>query len=250
MRRLAIVLLWGSGLPCYGQAAPKVEFEARYWPTTASGNAKIGAGALNTTLDLKKDLGTNNPQTGDFRFTVRPGNSRIQFGFEHFGLHGDQPVDRTIEFNGNVYTVGTQVVTDARINHVVLSWSYALIHPAGRRFKLGPLVEGHRLWWNASLTAPALNLQGTDTRAIGYPAVGLAAEVVAHTRLVFFAEAAGLPAGSYGTFYDWEAGARLSPARHLNLVGGFRVFDVNAKFAPDYARVHFSGPFVGAAAGF
>jgi len=249
-------LLCGSGLPCYAQAenygtsALKVEFEARYWPTTASGNAKIGAGALNTTFDLKKDLGTNNPQTGDFRFTLRPGKSRIQFGFEHFGLHGDQPVDRTIEFNGKVYTADTQVVTDARINHVVLSWSYALIHPAGRRFKLGPLVEGHGLWWNASLTAPALSLQGTDKRAIGYPAAGLAAEVVAHARLVFFAEAAGLPAGSYGTFYDGEAGARISPVRHLNLVGGFRVFDVNAKFAPDYARVHFSGPFVGAAVGF
>ena len=69
-----------------------------------------------------------------------------------------------------------------------------------------------------------MGVRGTDKRAIGYPSVGLSAEVEAHKRLVFFVEGAGLPAGDYGDFY--------------------------AKFDPDYARVHFTGPFVGAAIGF
>ena len=84
-------------------------------------------------------------QVGDFRFTVRTGRHRIQFGFEHFGLNGDQAVARTFEFNGQVYTVGAEVVTDATINHVVLRWDYAVVRAANGRFRLGPLVEGHGL---------------------------------------------------------------------------------------------------------
>jgi len=242
--RLALLFLGASGLIGYAQSL-QVEFEGRYWPTTLSGNAKIGAADLNTTFDLKKDLGVGNPQVGDFRFTLRTKNNRLQFGYEHFALDGDQPVTRTIEFKGQIYTAGSQVITDARINHIVLRWNYWAVHAAGRRFLLGPLLEGHGLWWNASLSAPALALAGTDKRTIGYPAAGLAAEVVAHKRLIFFAQGAGIPAGSYGTFYGYEAGARVSPVSHLFAVAGYRVFDVNAKFSPDYARVHFIGPFVG-----
>jgi hypothetical protein len=242
LRQIALLTCTAS-LLCYGQA---VELEGRYWPTNVAATAKIEAARLNAPIDLRRDLGTNNPRVPDFRFTARPGRHRLQFAFDRLLFTGDQPVTRTVEFNGDIYTIGTRVVTDAKINHVTFGWNYPVVRAADGRFRLGPLVQGHGFWWDASLAAPSLNQRGADKRTIGFPTVGLATEIVAHRRLLLFGEASGITAGKYGSVYNLEAGVRVSPVTHLNLIGGFRVFDVNAKFEPDYARLRITGPFVGA----
>jgi hypothetical protein len=132
------------------------------------------------------------------------------------------------------------------MSHARLSWTWQFLEAAEGRFRLGPLVEAHGMWFDASLAAPQLNLRASDKRVVGYPTVGLALDASPHGRLAVFAEASGISAGDYGYTYAGEAGVRVQPMRHVGFTAGYRLFRVDPRFDPDYARVKVAGPFVGA----
>ncbi len=246
MRRLLSFVFFAAPLP-----AQHVIIDARYWITTAVDRARIEAPQLQTEIDFQRDLGFADRSFPDFAAAIRATpRHRLKLGFTHFAWEGDQQVEREIQFGNRTYAFGARVISDLRLDHVRVSWTWQFLEAAGGRFRIGPLVEGHGLWFDASLTAPQFSIRASDARTAGFPAAGVAMDAAPHRWLGLFAESAGLSLGRYGYMYNGEAGARISSVRYIGFVAGYRLFRVDPKFDPDYARVKVSGPFVGASFGF
>lgn len=217
----------------------------------AVNRARIDAPQLFTEIDFERDLGLEDRGFPDVTVTVRPtARHRLRFGFTPFRWDGDAQVVRTIQFGNQTYSLGTRVISRLDLDHARLGWSWQFIEAADGRFRLGPLVEAHGLWFDASLEAPQFNVRAKDTRAVGYPTFGLALDAAPHRAIVIFGEASGISLGDYGYTYSGEAGVRVRPVRFLGITAGYKLFRVDPKFDPDYARIKVTGPFVGASIAF
>jgi len=117
---------------------------------------------------------------------------------------------------------------------------------------LGPLVEAHGLWLDASLAAPNVPapFRQSDRLAVGFPTAGLAFDADPHRRVRLSGDVSGISAGRYGYAIESEVAVKVEVVRHLRLVGGFRAFRLRPKLAPDFAVIGLAGPFAGAAVRF
>lgn len=93
-------------------------------------------------------------------------------------------------------------------------------------------------------------VSATRTWRLGAPTPGAALDVRPSDWMGMFAEISGLPAGSYGAFWDWEVGVQVTPVRYLRLSGGYRYLHGRAGSGTDLARVTLAGPFLAVALGF
>lgn len=228
----------------------KVEFEGRYWITDLTAKAKLTeADITGTDIDFKADLGIEDKNFPDARFTWYTGpQSKLRLTYTQIDYSGDKNVERTIEFGGETYTVGTRVITDLDVNYLRLGWVWQFINVAEGKVKFGTLLEVKGFWLDTSLEAPGLipPVKESGKFAAGLPTIGVALDINPQKMVNIFAEISGLPAGKYGYFFDGEAGMKIIPIKNLSIIGGYRIFDIKAKDEPDHARLRISGPFIGA----
>ncbi len=242
-------LLW---LGLVGQAAASaagVQFEGRYWITDTNAQVRVERGSIGTDLDLKKDLGVEDQNLPDLRFTISQGRSRIRFGFSRTSYSGDREVARTFAFAGRTYTFGTRVVSDVDVTHVRVGWAFQFIEAGEGRVRFGTLVQGHGFVVNTLLDAPNLRppVREEERLGAGVPTAGLILDINPHDVVNVFGEFSGISVGRYGYFVESEFGARVLPVGNLSLTAGYRIFNLHAKYEPDFARLRIRGPFVGAA---
>ncbi len=251
LRSRGVAILFCALIFAVPAAAQRFEVEGRYWFADAVNRARINAPQLFTEIDFERDLGLEDRGFFDLAVTVRPtSRQRLRFGFTPFRWRGDSQVVRTIQFGNRTYTVGTRVISRVDLNHARLGWSWQFIEAGEGRFRMGPLVEAHGLWFDAELQAPQFQVRAADKRAVGYPTFGLALDAAPYRALGVFAEASGVSLGGYGYTYNGEAGVRVRPLGFLGISAGYRLFRVDPKFDPDYARIKVTGPFLGASIAF
>ncbi len=236
--------------PCFAFAQKDVtlEFEGRYWITDLKGKIKVTEAHIGTDIDFKRDLGIKDENFPEARLTWYTGSkSKIRLAYTQVGYEGDGNIERTIQFGGKTYTVGTLVVTDVDVKYLRLGWAWQFIN-IGKIIKLGTLLEGKGFWIKASLDAPNLSPPVKESKkfAFGLPTIGVALDINPYKMVNIFGEVSGIPAGSYGYVYDAEAGIKLIPIKFLSITGGYRIFDFKAKDDPDYGKLRVHGPFVGA----
>lgn len=230
-------------------ADTKVEFEGRYWITGLTAKAKVTEDGIGTDIDFKADLGLKDKNFPEGRFTWYTGpKSKLRFAYTQISYSGDKNAERTIEFGGETYAVGTRVITDLDVKYLRLGWAWQFINVADGKVKFGTLLEAKGFWVDTSLEAPNMfpPVKESEKFAIGLPTIGFALDINPHKVVNVFAEISGLPAGKYGYFLDGEAGVKVIPLKNLSIIGGYRIFDIKAKDEPDYARLKISGPFIGA----
>jgi hypothetical protein len=237
--------------PCFAfaQKSPTLELEGRYWIPDLSGKVKASETFIDTEVDLKGDLGIKDENFPEARVTWYTGpKSKIRLAYTQAGFEGDENLDRTIEFDGQTYTVGTRVETDVKVRYLRLGWAWQFIDIGKGVVKLGTLLEGKGFWGKVTLEAPDLSpsLRESEKFLFGLPTLGIALDINPHKMINIFAEASGLTAGSYGYVYDAEVGVKLIPVKFLSIIGGYRIFDIKAKHNDDYAKLRLHGPFAGA----
>jgi hypothetical protein len=245
---LALVILVFAPCLAFAQKGPTLELEGRYWITDLKGRIKVTEAHLGTDIDFKRDLGIKDENFPEARLTWYTGpKSKIRLAYTQAGFEGDENVDRTIEFHGRTYTVGTRVETDLKVKYLRLGWAWQFIDIGKGAVKLGTLLEGKGFWIKASLDAPDLSPPVKESKKFlfGLPTIGVALDINPHKIVNIFGEVSGLPAGSYGYVYDAEAGIKLIPVKFLSIIGGYRIFDVKARDDPDYGKLRFHGPFGG-----
>lgn len=237
-------------IPCIAlaQKDPTLELEGRYWFMDLQGNVKVTQNDIGADINLKKDLGIKDEGYPEVRLTWYTGKkSKIRVAYTQVGFEGDENIQRTIQFNGETYNVGTRVVTELDIKYLRIGWVWQFINIENGLIKFGTLIEGKGFWFKAALEAPDLvsPIGGKEKFVFGLPTIGAALDINPHEMLNIFAEGSGLYAGSYGYVYDAEAGIKLIPIKLLSIMGGYRILEFKAKNDPDYAKARVHGPFVG-----
>jgi hypothetical protein len=246
---LAMAILIFTPCLAFAQKGPTLELEGRYWIPDLSGKVKASETFINTEVDFKRDLGIKDENFPEARLTWYTGpKSKIRLAYTQAGFDGDENLDRTIEFNGQTYTVGTRVETDVKVRYLRLGWAWQFIDIGEGVVKLGTLLEGKGFWGKVSIEAPDLSpsVRESEKFLLGLPTLGIALDINPHKMINIFGEASGLTAGSYGYVYDAEAGVKLIPIRFFSIIVGYRIFDIKAKYHSDYAKLRFHGPFAGA----
>lgn len=226
----------------------KVEFEGRYWITDLTAEAKVTENGIGTKINFQDDLGVGDENFPEGRFTWYPGpNSKIRLAYTRIAYDGDKNVEKTIEFAGETYTVGTRVITDLEFQYLRIGWIWQFVNLKNGMFKVGTMLEGKLAWIDASLEAPNVEPAIRESESLwgGLPTLGIAADINPHPMFAIFGELSGMTAGKYGYFVDGEAGIKIIPMRNVSVMGGYRVFDIKAEDDPDFAKLKISGFFSG-----
>ncbi len=243
-------VLMSLAVPAPAQAQPRFSLEGWYWRGDLEASARVSDGAIGTLFDFKRDLGLSDRDVPEGRFvwTIGP-HSRLRFAYLNVAYHGDTMVNRTIEFGGTTYTVGTRVLTDLDKQYMRVGWVWQFVGSADGVFRFGTILELKRLRIDAALQAPELTppVRESDGFAGVLPALGIAIDVNPHRTVNLFIEGSGIDAGNRGSMVDAEAGVRVFPVANLGLLAAYRVLDLRLDDQPDYAKLRIAGPFVGVA---
>lgn len=242
---MVLGLLLGSA--AWAQDAA-VEFEGRYWMTNLSAVTKVTREGNGTDVDFKSDLKLDDKNFPYGRFTVfiNPQN-RLSFTYTPVSYSTNTIITRDIQFGGQTYSANSRVTGDLNVQYLRFGWAWQFINVEGGKFKLGSLLEVKGVQGDISLAAPDLPAPIKESRTFTawLPTFGVALDINPVPFVNFFAEASGLPAGQYGTMWEAEAGIKFIPFKNFTLSGGYRIFDIDARDDPDFAKVRLSGPFVG-----
>lgn len=245
---VVLFLVFASGIVFAEEA--RVEIEGRYWVTDLDAKVKAVEAGIGEKFDFKSDLGIGDENFPEARIYWHNGpNSKIRLTYTQVDFHGDQAINRSIQFEGQTFTVGAKVVSDLDIKYFSLGWIWQFIGLAQEKIKLGTIVEVKGISAEVSLDAPDLSpaLKESEQFIGGLPTVGLALDINPIKKINLFAEFSGLGAGDLGYFFDGEAGIEFSPFKYLSIKGGYRVIGVKVEDSSDFARLDLKGPFFGVA---
>ena len=237
--------------PASGQTQPRFTLEGWYWRGDLEATALVNRGTLGTVFDFKRDLGMSDAGTPAGRFVLALGpHSRLHFSYLDLSYRGDATVERTIEFAGHTYTVGTRVVSSLGERYGRAGWVWQFVDVGDGAFRLGTVLDVVWLRLAAALRAPDLQPpeQESDTLSGTLPALGLAVDASPHRALDLFLEGSGVDAGSHGSLLDAEAGLRVFPTANLGVLAAYRVLDLRLNDRPDFAKVRVAGPYLGLSA--
>lgn len=222
-----------------------MEFEGRYWITDLSSKVKVVESSIGTDFDLKSDLGIKDEDFPEARFIWHSSEkSQVRLAYTMVNYSGAQDITRTIEFNGKSYTAGTRVNSELDIKYYRLGWTRELIN-LDEMVKLGLMLDLKGIQADVSLEAPNLLPAISESKSFigGLPTLGAVFESRPVEQINLFAEISGLPAGSYGHFFDAEAGVKIIPIKNFSIALGYRLVDIKAEFNQDFVKIKISGPF-------
>jgi len=250
------LLLVASCLASVGTVASAqvLELEGRYWPATLTATIRVTGDHAEvpsdlSTIDLKSDLGLKDKNLKDLRLTLATGpNSRLRVAYVKMDYSANQDVTRTILFNGQLYTVGTRVLTKLNLEYWRYGWVWEFVGGRSSKVSFGTLLEAKKISVDAGLSAPELAPPVDEKKSFSatVPSIGLVLDINPSRVLNIFAEASGMSWGDRGHAVDGEAGLKLILGSHLVVTGGYRYFDLEVKDEPDFAKLKNSGPFLGA----
>lgn len=208
----------------------------------------MSGGALAGTTVTNDDLGWGDPD-------VPPGGAatfrlgRHSFRFEGFGVdvEGDGPLSRTIDFDGQCYSIGSQVSSEASATFFGADYGFDLVH--NDLMGLGLTLGARFVSTEAKLTAVSLGIHGLGEVDALMPAIGV--KLVMHplpVPLLASLALVGRLVGGYlpdiGQFVDAEEGVEWLPIPVLALRAGYRYFHASGEDGNNEAQITLSGPYV------
>ena len=222
-----------------------IEVEGRMWMVKLDSTVRIVQSGIGTEVKLVDDLGF------DERKNFFEGRLQVKFARKHkFNLEyiplkwdADKLITRTIEFNGQTYTVGTRV--QSRLDLTFFKGGYEYDFLAGSLGFLGGTLDVLAANAKVQLTAPALAIDQKEDKTIPIPMIGLVGRLYPIKWVNLTAKASGLPAGSYGYVFDGEASLNINPIKYLGISGGYRYFVISVKYNDNSLDYRLDGPFVG-----
>lgn len=255
IKKTVIVL---SGLFLLLMSAPlvqaegtKIEIEVRPWMTDLEVNVKVSAGSgeaevgTGTELDFKHDLDIRDEDFIDLRAIYQvTSRSKIRFSYVRMDFDGEKTLAKALNFKGRTFAAGLRVQTGLDVKLIRLAWIRQMINK--KYFQIDGIVEVKGLSIVTNLHAPSTEVNQRDTSATVIPTFGVAVNVKPFSVINLFGEFTGLylDQDDYGFTYDAEAGIRIIPFEHVNIIAGFRILKIDLEDAPDFAKIGLEGPFM------
>ncbi len=248
MKAIRIVIAAAGSVLLAGAAQAQVSISWARWTPSLDAQARIVDNGIGATFDFAKDLGMKDERVGQFRVAWRTGRrSFVAAEYDNVNYSGDQVVQRTIEYNGEVYEVGTRVRSSLDVETARLQWAWQFLATRDGSVRFGPMLEAAAVSFDDRLMAPDLEPQqiSVDSLDAVFPAIGLALDVEPLPWFALYARGSVLDLGSDGSYRNAEAGARVFLGRHLSGLVGYRDLDMKASSDPDWAEIRLKGPYVG-----
>jgi hypothetical protein len=243
---LVLPLLWS----CAGRAAAQDEMppqehyglrlEYREYRPTATGDLQMGAnGEQGTLLDIVDDLGIQDERTWDARVTLKfKVAHKLRGGYMPIDYSGDQAAPRNFTFKDTTYFRDDRVATTIKGTLWSGDYEYDFYH--GEHGFIGALLGARILDHDIVLVDVDAAVRETHSEVTVLPLLGVQGRGYAG-RLSLEAEFGGLSIGSQGSYYEFEAAARLHISDRLAAMGGYRLLKVKAEEQPDLFELRMSG---------
>ncbi len=219
-----------------------VDIEGRYWFSDIDGNIRLSDGGVGTNIDLVRDLGVDDDDFFDARITLELGSHRLRYGFMPLKWEGRNTITTDIEFGDETFSEDADVASELRIDYHRLGYQYNIIDTLGNH--LGVIFEIKYFDGKASLKAPSVPLEETETFQAPLPTIGLSAQAALPFLLSVGGEVTGITLGSKAYLVDAEASVNFEPLPFVVISGGYRYFRLHAEHDSDLADLTLKGPFV------
>lgn len=229
------------------RSRPTIEFEARCWWPQLSGSLKAVSSDIGSGIDFKDDLGMGDEAIPEGRVTWHTGsNSWLRLSYLQASYEGEKTLERTIDFSGRTFTLGTTVQSDADIKYGTLGWAWQFANLANGKIKLGTLLEVSVVSEDCSIQGTGGLLESDTSLTAPVPAIGGALTVAPWEWLEGSLNLSGLPLGRYGHTFNAEGGLNFIVMKNVSVLCGYRYADLDVEDDPDFIKVRFSGPFAAA----
>jgi hypothetical protein len=218
-----------------------------YWFPDLSATAQtIIAGMPETKFDLKDDLGMEDENFLSGEAFLRLGRVHCRIGYTKISYDGSEMLSQEIEFNGQVFPVGDNVVSSLDLKMLDAEIQVDILRPdfVGSRFYLG--LIGKVKYVDLDLEIASTALTEKEGFRVPVPMVGLAMGAgFLNDALRFDARVSGM-AYSANYLYEVDAFASLAPFPYLRVQGGYRYIDLKVDEDDLLADIDLKGPYVGA----
>jgi len=238
MHKLALLFLFSAS--AFAESVGEIEF--RHW--FAQSDHKLNLDGFGPDIHLKSDLGIDKDKIPGVRLEYRStGGSSHFVDFFTIKQSGDKVVNRTIDFKGQTYTVGTRVQSDLKTKNLRYGYAYRF---GSDKFRIGPGVVVSAVFLDGTLAAPALSRTSKGDIQLPMPLVGLSFFSTPHERVSFSGNFGGIKLGQYGSGTDGEIQGRVYPHKNVSFGVGYR----SLRYAPEVdnksAVLRFKGAFFSA----
>ena len=217
-----------------------LRLEYREFRPTLTGTVQKGAnGEEGSIIDIVDDLGVVDERTFDARLTIKVKTGhKLRAGYMPIDYNGDQRAPRNFTFRNTTFFRDDRVVTSFK--GTLWSGDYEWEFYRGEKGFVGALL-GARVWdVDTALVNVDLAEREVDTVTTPFPVIGIMGRGYAG-KVSVEGEFAGLSLGSTGSYYEFEAAARLHFSDRLAAMGGYRKLSVNAKDDPDLVKFKMGG---------
>jgi hypothetical protein len=226
---------------------PTIELEGRYWWPALSGSVKAVSADIGSGVNFKDDLGIKDEGIPEGRIIWYPGpNSWLRLSYLQVSYEGENRLERTIDFQGKHFTVGTDIESNADLKYATVGWAWQFINLADGKIKLGTLIEASLVNADYSIKRTDGLIEAAHSYTVPLPAIGLSLNVAPLKGMEGFLDLSGLPLGKYGHTFNVEGGLKVIPIKNVSVLCGYRYSDIDYENDPDFFKLRFSGPFIAA----
>ncbi len=218
-----------------------------YWFPDLSATAQTTtAGVPETTFDVKDDLGVGDENFLSGEAFLRFGRLHFRIGYTQIRFDGSRTLTRAIDFNGQTFAVGDDVLSRLDVNMLDAEVQVDIFRPdlIAANFSLGLIGKVKYVDGEVELASTLLS-EKRDFQ-VPIPMVGLAAGAgFLNDFLRIDARVSGM-AYSGDHLYEADAFVSLVPFPFLRIQGGYRYIDLKADEDDLLADLDLKGPYVGA----
>ncbi len=190
-------------------------------------------------VSLKGTLGFGNDNAPEFIFRY----SGLTLDYINVDGDGDRSFSAAnpLTFGGNTFT--GNVHSSDKFQYAKLTFGSSLFSILGNGVDWNIGLAG--MYWKGTVTETATGQSKTKKFGAPLPMIGVGAHVQPLPVLKAYANISGLPLGSHGHFYDFEAGVRVSPVPLVSLNLGYRKIYAHLDYHNDSGEISLKGPFAG-----
>ena len=226
------------------------ELSVLFWSSDPTINIQSGAisGAtgINEPIDFVDEFGIEKKSFPEFRFSVGRSH-KFRFGYVPIKYDAEATIQRTINFRGQTFTVGSPATTEVKWDLWRFGYEWDFVSREKGYFGLVAELKYNKL--QASIDSPLLSRTAATEQNAPVPTVGVAGRGYVHPMVAISGEFTGLKVNSSefeAKFTDFDINGSVTFGRHIGVQGGYRAVTVDYVIDDDIGDLQMKGPYVGA----
>lgn len=251
MRRFAMIpgvlALVAVAAPAFALPGMDVGVRGYYWfPDLTAKVQTFTPPAPDTMIDAKGDLGVKDDEFPSGEAFIRFGRVHLRVGYTPVSYDGNKMLTNPIDFNGQVFIAGDNVVSALDVTMLDGDIQIDLLRPdvVAASFNLGLIVKVKYV--DGTVEIKGSGATETKDFKAPIPMAGLAAGVgVLKNVLRADARVTGI-AYSGNHLYEGDVFASFAPFPFFRIQGGYRYVDMKVDEDDIVAELKMKGPYAGA----